>query len=341
MKDVRKHPELLVAECTESQLRQYTDAAAAYRHYLDALKEAAEVRGSMYWRTSKGKRYLIRTSATGAQHSLGPDSTENRAIHERFVARKERAELTLRARKDKLEEMRKLNRVFQVGRTPTIVVDLLSALHGAGIAEQFLVVGTHAMYAYESACGVRVDGGALATRDLDLLFDTRQRLSFVTTMARRHESLIGVLRKADSSFRVLDEQKQTAVNADGFEVDIIRRQARDEDPHPLAMSDDEEHFWAVQVDSGNRLVSSRPFRQMVVDTRGRMALMHTIHPLDFAAVKERLGVSPSREAIKAPKDLLQASVARHLWDAYLRHTHGPALGAEQAADRGDASPASG
>lgn len=327
-----RKPADLVVECTESQLRQYTDAAAAYRHYLDALKEAAEVRGSMYWRTSKDKRYLIRTSAAGAQHSLGPDTAENRAIHERFLSRKQQAESTLRARKDKLEEMRKLNRVFQVGRTPAIVVDLLSALQGAGISEQFLVVGTHAMYAYESACGVRVDGGALATRDLDLLFDTRQRLSFVTTMARRNESLIGVLRKADSSFKVLDDQRQTAVNAEGFEVDIIRCQARDEDPHPLAMSGKEEDFWAVQVASGNRLVSSRPFRQMVVDTRGRMALMNTIHPLDFAAVKERLGASPTREAIKAPKDLLQASVARHLWGEYLIHTHGPVPGAGSAAD---------
>lgn len=325
MENTRKPANLLVTECGESQLRQYSDAAAAYRHCQDALKEAAEVRGSMYWRTSKGRRYLIRTSAGGAQHSLGPDSPENRAIHERFLSRKQRAEATLRARKDKLEEMRKLNRVFQVGRTPTIVVDLLAALQGAGIAEQFLVVGTHAMYAYESASGVRIDGGALATRDLDLLFDTRQRLSFLTTMARRQESLIGVLRQADSSFQVMDDQKQTAVNADGFEVDIIRRQARDEDPHPLAMSDNEDDFWAVQVDSGNRLVSSRPFRQMVVDTRGRMALMNTVHPLDFAAVKERLGASRSREAIKAPKDRLQASVARYLWDEYLSHTHGPAL----------------
>ena len=77
------------------------------------------------------------------------------------------------------------------------------ALQKAGIAEQFLTVGTNAIYAYERACGVRMGNEAMATRDMDLLFDTPQRTAFVSTLHRLDSSLLAVLRKADPSFRVL------------------------------------------------------------------------------------------------------------------------------------------
>lgn len=35
--------------------------------------------------------------------------------------------------------------------------------------------------------------------------------------------MLGVLKKVDSSFRIRQSQKYTAVNKDGFEVDIVRR----------------------------------------------------------------------------------------------------------------------
>ncbi|MEO7546821.1 MAG: GSU2403 family nucleotidyltransferase fold protein, partial [Ramlibacter sp.] len=38
-------------------------------------------------------------------------------------------------------------------------------LQAAGLDDKFMVVGTHAVYAYETAAGVLVDSGAMATRD--------------------------------------------------------------------------------------------------------------------------------------------------------------------------------
>lgn len=319
MRNALKRAALLVQEASESQLRQYADAQSAYRHFQDAKREAAEVRGGMIWREVRGTRYLIRTSPTGGQHSLGPESEENKVLYERFTQRKQRAQEMLAARKQVLEQMRKLNRAHGVGRTPQVVIDVLNALEKAGVAEQFVTIGTHAMYAYEAAAGVRVTDGALATRDLDLLYDTRQHIAFMTTMARIDTSFIQVLQSADKTFRVLDDQLQTAVNDQGFEVDLVRRVARDGDPHPLAMSASEGDMWAVQVDTGNRLVSGRRFEQVVVSPRGEMALMRTVHPLDFIAVKRELAERPGREAEKAPKDRLQADVVQFLWEETLSH----------------------
>lgn len=311
----------LITENSENQLRQYADAAAVFHAHALAVKEAATVRGSMLWREIKGTRYLIRTSAAGAQHSLGPESDQTVAMFNSFMVRKEQLAQRRTSLGAKLEEMRKLNKVYRVGRTPQVVVTLLQVLEKAGIAEQFLTVGTHALYAYESACGVRVGTEALATRDVDLLYDTRQHVAFVTSMQRLDSSLMGIFRKADKTFRIRPDQWQTAVNDEGFEIDVIRRHAVDGDPHPLPMSDKEDDLWAVQVPSGNQLVSARRHEQMVVSPRGDMALMRTVHPLDFVRIKTTLAKTPGRDPVKRPKDALQAKVVQHLWDEYLMHLH--------------------
>jgi len=190
----------------------------------------------------------------------------------------------------------------------------------AGIAEQFLTVGTHALYAYESACGVHVGTEALATRDVDLLYDTRKHVAFVTSLQRLNSSLLGIFRKADKTFRVRPDPSQTAVNDEGFEIDVIRRQAVDADPHSLPMSDLEDDLWAVQIPSGNPLVSDRRHEQVVVSARGDMALMRTVHPLDFVRIKTALAKTPGRDPLKRPKDAaLQAQVVQHLWHEYLVH----------------------
>lgn len=306
-------------ELTENQSRQYIDAQALMRAQADALDDAAQVRGSMIWRELRGVRYLIRTSAASAQKTIGPDSEDTRAIYDRFMERKQSSVARVKSMTARLEEQRKLNRVYGVGRAPNVIIKVLNALQKAGIASQFLTVGTNAIYAYESACGVRVGTEAMATRDMDLLFDTRQRAAFVSTLRRLDTSLLAVLRKADPSFRVLRNQLQTAVNDDGYEVDIIRRTAKDGDPHPLRMSSNEDDLWAVQVSSGEKMVAGRKFQQLVVAASGQMAMMQTLHPLDFVRIKTQLASSLQRDPLKRPKDKLQAGVVQRLWDSYLQH----------------------
>jgi len=306
-------------ELSEAQRRQYIDAEAVFTALEAALKDAQQVRGSMFWREGNNIRYLIRMSPAGAQTSLGPESPENRALYEKFMARKAIVEARVKSMRDSLKEQYRLNRALRVGRTPSIVVDALAALAGAGQGEHFLVVGTHAIYAYETACGVRVPSGATATQDIDFLFDTRKKVSFFTQMKRLDSSLLDVLRKADKTFMLRPGQLYTAVNDKGFEVDIIRRVARGEAPHPLRMSDVEDDFWAVQFATGEGLVSARRFDQVVVATSGAMARMNTVHPLDFSRVKRALAAKPDRDPLKKAKDLMQAKLVAELVENFLPH----------------------
>lgn len=306
-------------ELAEAQLRQLSDAQAVLRNAQAAHQEAQEVRGSMRWKMVGGRQYLLRVSTTGAERSLGPHSDSTQAMFDAFHSRKSAAQTRVASMRKRLDEMRQLNRVYQVGRVPAVVVRCLNALEDAGLAQQFLVVGTHALFAYETAAGVRVQSGAMATQDLDLLFDVT-KLRALTTLLKRSEtgSLIAVLQRADKTFKVRRDKLETAVNDAGFEIDVIRRMQADGDPHPLRLSDDENDFWAVQADQGGAMASSPKFSQMLVSAQGEMATMHTLHPLTFVRLKTALSQRPGRDPLKAPKDRLQAQVVQALWDRYLQ-----------------------
>lgn len=326
----------MLLELSESQTRQQLDASSVFTALLEARGEAALVRGSMNWREIQGKRYLIRTSTTGGQKSLGPESPETQAIAERFFARKEMASDRLKQLTEQAAIMQRMNRALRVGRVPNVVVDTLNALEKAGISEHFLVVGTHALYAFETAAGVRIPDGAMATRDVDPFFDTRKGVKLFSSLPTVDKSMIALLQKVDKTFRVRNSSKYTAVNASGFEVDIIRRMARDLDPHPLRMSDQEDDLWAAQVPSGDNILGARPFEAIVVATSGAMAKMRTIHPLDFARIKERLSRAIDRDPLKARKDALQASVAREIVREYLPHLDNSPVPSVQIQESGTA-----
>jgi len=323
MKKTLKNIEIQWFELPGAAQRQLIDAQAVFTAWEDAIRAAAEVRGSMIWRNTLSGDYLIRTSAAAAQKSLGPRSPETEEIYRRFMQRKSDAETRLATLKAKLVDHQKMNRALRVGRAPKLLIDILSRLAKAGLSEHFIVVGTHAMYAYEAAAGVFVTADALATQDIDLLWDTRKRLAFVTDMQRLDTSFLGVLRKVDPTFMLRHDQLYTAVNSEGFEVDVIRRESGGRDPHPLRMTeregDDEGDFLAVQAERAEVLLSSPRFSQMVVATSGHMARMTTIAPLPFAAFKRWMAGRETRDPKKRQRDILQAEIVEALVQELLPH----------------------
>jgi hypothetical protein len=110
----------------------------------------------------------------------------------------------------------------------------------------------------------------------------------------------------------MPDQKQTAINDSGFEVDVIRRTAKDGAPHPFRMSGNEDDLWAVQVEGADKLLSSERFSQMVVAETGHMALMTTMNPITFIALKKMIAKSAGRDPRKRLKDALQAELVQQL-----------------------------
>ena len=78
-------------ELSPSAARQYIDAVAVFEAWEEAVQEAQQVRGGMYWHagppSAPDARYLVRTTPAGAETSLGARTPENEAIYQRFKQR--------------------------------------------------------------------------------------------------------------------------------------------------------------------------------------------------------------------------------------------------------------
>ena len=294
----------------ENQIRQYIDAEQARKAWLSAERRALNYRGSMYWKTVKGRDYLYREYSTGSAKSLGVRTTDTEKIIEEFKKGKKAAEQNLKQLNTAIITHARLNVALRVGRTPNVVVGLLEEIRKAGLQDHFMVIGTNALYAYETQAGVRFSGDVTATTDMDLLWDSRKRVTLISDGDEHFNKygLIGVLKKFDSSFELQDGEEYRAANSQGYMIDLIKRR-------PKSLADDKEHsqlianpddFWAAKITNMDWLLSSPKFRQVVVATNGSMAEMVTVDPRAFVFYKVWLSQKEDRDPMKKPRDLAQA-----------------------------------
>jgi hypothetical protein len=269
----------------------------------------------MYWKRQGEYEYLVKTSPDNRQRRVGPRSAETEKIYLEFNTRKAEIESRLKSLRAALTDAERLNKALKVGRVPAAVISVLQAIDEAGLGPHFAVVGTHALYAYETAAGVRIVPAALATQDVDLFWDARRRVQFVTDLGRTQTSVLGVLRRADATFERKPGHPETAINAKGFEVDFLRRQPEHEDPHPFRFSDDEADLWPIQAVRAAVLTSAPRFDHPVIGATGRMALMRTIAPAAFVEFKRWMAkAAPAREQAKRRRDARQAQIVQSLID---------------------------
>ena len=167
----------------------------------------------MYWHkgppSAPEQIFLVRTSSTGSEKSLGAKTPENEQIYKKFIERRDLARERENGLREALKKHNRMNCALRVGRVAPLIVEISTAWRKK-TAEHFRVVGTHAMYAYESVAGVSFNDEAVATRDIDLLVDMRKTVAFATVLSKIDSSMIGVLKKVDKTFRIRDSQKYTA-----------------------------------------------------------------------------------------------------------------------------------
>lgn len=303
---------------SDNAARQAIDAITVFEEHERVAREARGYAGGMYWKSQGGYEYLVKTRPDNRQTRIGARSAETEAAYAAFTERKAQCQARLQSLRAALKDAERMNKALRVGRSPALLVTLLNTLADAGLDRHFTVVGTHALYAYEMAAGVRIVQGALATQDVDLLWDARRRVQFLADMQKLDASMLQVLQRADPSFRRKDGQNETAINAQGFEVDFLRRQPQDDDPHPFRFSQDEDDLWPVQAQRASFLTSAARFEQVVVSATGRMARMHTIAPAAFVAFKRWMATEAlHRESAKRRRDVRQADIVQSLLDERL------------------------
>ena len=305
-------------ELSTDQLRAVVDSQQLFEAWGDAFIRAESLRGGMHWKTSGGKQYLFRTrDRRGYGKSMGPRAPETERTLDRFKRAKAEAKEREAILRRQLAEQARYCKAARVARVPRIATALTRGLMRAGLDDAVLIVGTNALYAYEAACGVQIlSAGRLETRDLDLLLDSRRSLELITSEVRR-EGLIGILRKVDKSFSLIEKQAYRAVNDRGYMVDLIRpipKPPWKKEPDMVGSASD---LKAEDIQNLEWLLSAPKLRQIVIGEDGFPARMTVPDPRVFALHKLWLSRQPGRDPLKKPKDRQQAFmvaelVARHL-----------------------------
>ena len=171
---------------------------------------------------------------TGSDHTLGEDSLTT--LHGASRIASQGVELT--------------SRDYRSGGASALGHRPVSAHGGDPLAVfDHSVIDHPGLYAYESMAGVRITQGALATQDVDLLWDASRRVEFMADLQRDAGSILAVLHKVDPSFQRRDDalRNECAINDKGFEVEFLRREVEAGDVHPFRFSDDDGDLWPVQA----------------------------------------------------------------------------------------------
>ncbi|MDP2821172.1 MAG: nucleotidyltransferase domain-containing protein [Sulfuritalea sp.] len=292
---------------TENQRRIQINALQLFEALLDGERRLAGFSGSMLWKSAGGKEYLFKLSGRrGYGRSMGLRSPETEKIYSDFHAGKAREKERTHALRVRMDEQVRFNRAALIGRVPALVSRLLEKLRHAGFdTHNLVVIGTNALYAYESMAGVFFEEAITATMDVDLLWDTRSRLKLVS---QDPPSLLKILQTIDSSFERLPGQTFRAANKDGFLVDLIRQMP---DPPwkdtPARLGTEEGDLVATDIWNMKWLLSAPRTTQPVIAENGKMTLMPVLDPRAFAAFKLWLARSQERNPAKKPRDLAQAN----------------------------------
>jgi hypothetical protein len=305
-----------------NQRRQFIDSEQVRSAWVATEKRANNYRGSMYWQQSKGHEYLYREYSKDQRKYYGPRSTETEKIYAEFKAGKTAAKNRLKQLRAALNAQERVNAALRVGRTPNVVIGLLEEIRKAGLQDHLLVIGTNALYAYETHAGVRFHAGVTATSDMDLLWDSRKQITLAHSDDHLSKAgLIGVLQKFDPTF-LWDEAQTRAVNDQGFMIDLIKRgtlSLYDDHEKQQLLDKHPDDFWASKIRDMDWLLSSPKFKEVIVGSNGKMAEMVTVDPRAFALYKVYLAQKEDRAPTKAPRDIAQAQALYHLVQERMPH----------------------
>jgi hypothetical protein len=286
-----------------------------YRAWREICWRHQDHKYGMRWKNVGGKDYLLRlTSASGHSKSLGPRSPETEHIYEQFQKGKAIAEEKYQSLKSKLESQRKLNRAIRLGRMPSMIGEILLSLDKARALSDLRVVGTHAIFAYESMAAVELKMELLASGDIDLLFDVRKPVSLIAKKLSG-EGLMGLLKKIDKTFEVSSKQGFRAINKDGFMVDLIGQDKGMFAPKPKSIAEGDLEI--MEVPNLEWLANAPKLEQTVISANGTPVILPVPDPRAFAIHKAWLSNQNDREPVKKQRDLHQAIMVISLVKAHL------------------------
>lgn len=299
------------------QARQIADIGQVYATLHEGRDRLlAHYRGTMRWKTIKGRPYLYRRVGR-KDTSLGPRSAETEAAKVAFDTGQASARAIVDAARRRLEEMAPVNRALGLGRVPQIAARILRKLDDERLLGGAVsIVGTNALYCYEAMAGGHFTSDLTATADIDLLFDSRARLQIVSEDFPV-SGLVGLIQSLDHSFQKLPNGFRM-VNRDNYLVDLIAPMPKHVvHAPPPRLSDGPDDLVAAEILGLQWLVNGPKVSAVAVDARGLPVPMACIDPRHYALHKLWLSEREDRAAVQRQRDRAQAKAVAALIAAHL------------------------
>jgi hypothetical protein len=300
----------------------------AYSFWLDSRQALQKLPISMYWAERSGSEYLyvkqntqdsgtsvgVRSEATEQQ--LATRTQEKQALQERV------------ANADELIATRAaLYRRMRLPTLPDKQAEILRKLDIEGLlGSDLMVVGTNAFSAYEWVANAIFPVGNEETQDFDLTWVRGTRASLVLAGAnvgaadqdirtQPRKTLIQVLKSIDASYAVSKKKPYQALNAEGYEVELLAAPSchplpKDQGFSPMATLVEQE--W---------LLLGRPVSAVVATVRGRACPLTVPDPRFMALHKLWLADKPERNPAKKEKDRRQGNVLLDAVRHFMQSSH--------------------
>jgi hypothetical protein len=293
--------------------------AQAYNFWLDARQSLQKLPGSMYWAERAGHQYLyVKQTSSDSGTSLGVRNAQTEAQFAAFTEEKKNATERAASADALIQTRSTLYRRLRMPTLPDKQAEILRKLDIEGLlGTDLMVVGTNAFSAYEWAANAIFPAGNEETQDFDLTWcrDTPASLTLTGTDVdkTKRKTLFSVLRSIDPSYKINPRKPYQAMDADGYEVELLAAPSC----HPLPK---EEAFAPMQtLIEQEWLLLGSPVSAVVATERGRACPLTVPDPRFMGLHKLWLADKPERNPVKRDKDRRQGDVlldaVRHFMQA--------------------------
>lgn len=301
-------------ELGEAAKSQLVDSARVHHESTRCQALRHRYRHELRWVEAAGQTRLHRVDpiTSTVVFDFGARDDRLEALHQRYSEQRAECETALTAAERSSKRTTALNKEHGIARVPDVVINVLNVLAKYGLSSQYLVIGTHALFAYEVEAGVSFEPDTVATRDVDLLWDVQQRIRLLHTLHKREFSMVRLLQEADPTFERNEDNKASAINNGSFSVDFLRRKECQHYSDAISMTKYEGDVYPVQALRSQVFLNSPRYEQVVIGQSGAMALMRTIDPSVFVKFKFWMSEQTSREALKRHRDRRQAQAVQRL-----------------------------
>lgn len=276
---------------SDEETRLLVNIEQQYEVWIEAERTLFGLPYNLKWKTVSGKDYLYEIlDRKGNGKSLGPRTSENEAVFERYHAEKSAATARRDQSRAVLDETCRLYRALRLPLIPSEAARILrEADRRSLLGTHLLVIGTNAVPAYFIEAGGRILNAPAETQDFDLTWSAEHA-------DEENNPVWAMLKSVDSTYTVNTERTFQARNAKAYEVELLVAPSRagsmghNVKPKPAPL---EEQEWLLK----GRFVS-----HVVVGRDAAPGRMVAPDPRWFALQKLWMSIQDKRNPLKRGKD---------------------------------------